>query len=72
MNIYAKEGDKVIYLGKNGTNYDKEYANARLKVDEIYTISYTEVGNWKTDVYLSEVEGTFNSVMFKDLFGDEE
>ncbi len=67
MNIYANEGDKVIFTGRGG--HDKENADARkqLKVGETYTVAETDVFGWNTDVYLKEFPGKpFNSVLFKD------
>lgn len=68
MNIYAKKGDKVIYLSENGYDSDKEYADTILKKGETYTVGKTVVHSWMTDVYLEEFpDHIFNSVMFDDL-----
>ena len=67
IDIYSKEGTKVKYTGEGGYDHHKEYANKHLKVGEIYTIDYTDVGGWHTDVYLKEVpDKAFNSVHFVD------
>lgn len=68
MNIYAQRGHKVVYLGKNG--YDSEQKAIEkmgVKVGDILTVKYTDVGSWKTDVYFDEVGSYHNSVMFEDL-----
>jgi hypothetical protein len=70
MNIYAKEGHKVI-VTKQGINsgYDhhKKTAKKYLRVGNIYTVEYTSVGGWHTDVYLKEIPNVaFNSVHFDD------
>ncbi|MFU1797634.1 hypothetical protein ACM1RC_27470 [Paenibacillus azoreducens] len=68
MNIYAKNGDKVRFLNRNG--HDREPAEAcdiGLVQDGVYTVERTEVGGWLTDVFLKEFPGrAFNSVMFED------
>ena len=70
MNIYAKEGDKVIVTEErieNGYNGDKENAKEYLEVGKIYTIDYTDVDEWSTAVNLIELpEQCFNSAHFED------
>ena len=68
MNIYAKFGDQVQFnYPNNGNKYDKETAKKYMNVGVVFTIDYTVVGDWHTDVYLQEVpEVAFNSVMFDD------
>jgi hypothetical protein len=70
MNIYAKEGHKVIVteIGIN-SGYDShiEKAHSYLKVGQTYTVDYTKVGSWHTDVFLKEIPNVaFNSVHFED------
>jgi hypothetical protein len=73
MNIYAKKGDKVIYcFPTSGYDYDKEQAKEKLVLNQVYTIERTKVHGWSTDVYLQEVQGSFNSVMFADFKESEE
>jgi len=68
MNIYAEEGHKVIFDHPNaGTDHDQKVCREKLKVGEIYTVVQTEVGGWHTDVWLKDIKGSFNSVMFSDL-----
>jgi hypothetical protein len=70
MNIYAKKGTKVIPIFENGNiaggyDSDKKYAMEFLKEGEFYTVDYTEVSSWHTDVFLEEFPGKkFNSVHF--------
>lgn len=74
MNIYARSGDKVVFLNRNG--FDSEPKRARecgLVEGEAYTVERTEVGGWHTTVYLQEYPKCgFNSVMFGDWAGDGE
>lgn len=69
MNIYAKEGDKVVcYTFDAGYAYHQEIANKYLVIGQVYTIDHTEVDSWHTDVYLKEFpEVKFNSVFFEDV-----
>jgi hypothetical protein len=67
MNIYAKEGDKVIFLGSN-EGVEKwgncDNPNKVLTIGETYTVDHTEVHSWHTKVFLKEKPGAFNSVVF--------
>lgn len=52
----------------NGTPSDKELVAQHLKLDTVYYVHHTDVGDWATKVYLMEVPGvTFNSVNFKEV-----
>lgn len=72
MNIYAKEGDKVKPVFKDGKlqhghDWQKKVAMEYLKEGQIYTVEKTKVEDWSTDVYLKEFPGIpFNSVHFED------
>lgn len=68
MNIYAKKGDKVKLKTLNaGYDSEKEIVLHYLVLNEVYTVSCTEVGDFHTDVYLEEFPGVcFNSVFFED------
>lgn len=69
MNIYAKKGDKVRFLNKNG--YDWEPKNAidkGLVKGGIYTVQSVEVGGWMSYVTLKEFPlRSYNTVMFEDV-----
>ena len=71
MDIYAKEGTKVIVTEdsiKNGYNNVEEHARKFLKVGETYTIDCTMVDGWSTAVYIKEFpDEVFNSVSFEDV-----
>ncbi len=64
MDIYAVTGTKIVFIGKNGTSFDQEQARLVLEVGKTYTLAYSEIGSWKTEIYLEEISGGFNSVMF--------
>lgn len=67
MNIYAEKRHKVKCTRREcGFNDYKENENP-LVVGQVYTVDYTIVGGWNTDVYLEEFPGMFfNSVLFED------
>lgn len=68
MNNDAPKGTKVKFaFPKNGYKSDQEFANQHLEEDMIYTVDFTSVGGWHTDVYLEEFPGKpFNSVLFEE------
>jgi len=67
LNIYAPKGTRVKFHGRSGENFFA-YANEHLEDGKEYTVDYTVVHNWRTDVYLIEVPGrSFNSVVFEEL-----
>jgi hypothetical protein len=70
MNIYAKQGHKVIVTKEsinNGNEPEAELANKYLKVGGKYTIQSTKVDGWHTVVYIQEIPNIgFNSVNFID------
>lgn len=68
MNIYAPKGTKVKYINRNGYDLHREWANKFLNENQVYTVDFTDVGGWKTYVYLEEVpDKGFNSVMFVEV-----
>ena len=74
MNIFAIEGHKVkCSTFDAGYDYDKEKAKKHLTLEQEYTIDYTIVDNWSTDVYLKEFPNVrFNSVFFEDAIEQSE
>ena len=67
MNIYAKNGDKVVYLDDNGYEGDRNCARDKGFVKgQVYVVKYTDVGNSCTYVTFHDMVGSHNSVMFED------
>ena len=68
MNIYAKEDDQVIYqFPDNGYHHHQQTAQKYLIIGQVYTVSYTDIHNLSTNVYLKEFpQIRFNSVLFSD------
>lgn len=64
MDIYSKPGTKVVFTGLNGGEIEQASARKKLVIGKSYTVKRTEIEGWYTDVYLNEVEGSFNSVLF--------
>jgi hypothetical protein len=69
MNIYAKNGDKVIFCyPDNGYEHDQEYCKKHLTLNGVYTVELTEVGQSYSSVILQEIPNkSFNTVMFRDF-----
>jgi hypothetical protein len=54
-NIYAKHNGKVKCITFDaGRDYDKRVAEKYLTLNGEYTIDYTDVENWHTNVFLKE------------------
>jgi hypothetical protein len=67
MNIWAKSGDKVVYLDEGGYKGDTEYVRKQGFVKgQVYNVAYTVVHSSSTDVYFTDISGCYNSVMFED------
>jgi len=68
MDIYCKSGTKVIFDSpESGLPHQQEEIKKRLEVGVVYTVDYTTVHGFSTDVYLKGVDGHFNSVFFGGL-----
>jgi hypothetical protein len=73
MNIYAKRGHKVVYLGASDSQVawgQCDDPRGTLTEGEVYTVDHTEVHSWHTKVYLEGHEGkAFPSAAFDDYQG---
>jgi hypothetical protein len=72
MNIYSLNGDKVkIIIHEDGEFNGYEYDITLLKTidpEKEYTVDYTNIGSYHTDLYLEEFPGImFNSVCFYNV-----
>ena len=64
----APWGRKVIFINKNGWDYDLEHARRLLSEGDIVTVEEIYVGRSSSKVEFIEFPGeTFNTVMFEDL-----
>ncbi|CAM3878011.1 hypothetical protein COLU111180_12130 [Cohnella lubricantis] len=73
MDIFAREGHKVVFLNLNGHDDDPlEARKAGLVEGGIYTVEQTDVHPYHTNVYLKEFPNKhFNSVMFRDATDED-
>ena len=71
MNINAPAGTKVKFHRRDKSDFSKNYfrrENESLQDGKVYTVLYTIIGGWHTDVFLSELPGKgFNSVCFEEV-----
>lgn len=66
MNIYTQRGDKVVFTGEHGRDWEIEEAKEHFYVGQVLTVESVEVGKWNTLVKLEESCEVFNSVLFRD------
>jgi hypothetical protein len=69
MNIYAKTGTPVTYIGvdQHQINWGScDDPRDILELNKEYTIEYTDVYSWHTKVKLMGIEGDFPSVAFEE------
>lgn len=67
MNTHAKEGDKVIFTGENGDDYELAYALTILEPNKEYTVYYTMSNEFDSKVCLKEHSShDFDTQMFED------
>lgn len=63
MNINSKPWEKIKCIDRN--NWGRGSSNPKeLETWKVYTIKSIEIHNWKTDVYLEEIEWACNSCVF--------
>jgi len=68
MNIYSLYGTRVKFHKSNRDHSSFVSANETLEDGKIYTVDFTVVQGWRTDVYLVEITGNgFNSVLFEEI-----
>lgn len=69
MNIYALDGHKIKCHNMNaGYDHEQEKAREHLKIGNQYTVLNTNVGSWRTKVFLKEIPNiAFNSCFFVDV-----
>lgn len=65
MRLDTAPGSWVRFTGGGG--YDMESAHAMLIKGEEYKVESIETGCWSSVVYLKNVHGAFNTVMFENV-----
>ena len=68
MRLTTEPGEKVLFTGKNGTDYDQAVAQSLLTIGEVYTVRALNVGNWHSEVFFEGLFVGFNSVMFDNFY----
>ena len=70
---------KLVFEGKGGYKLERESAKDKLVVGRSYQVEKIQVGSWVTEIYLTNVSGSFNSCLFERdeyleglIHGDEE
>ena len=72
MDIYARPGTKVKFLGKNGYDYQLKEASEMFEVGLVLTVKSIEVGDSSSSVVFEEMPGkSFNTVMFEEVYFHE-
>lgn len=56
---------KLVFEGKGGYEIERESAKEKLVIGRSYTVEKVEVGSWNTEIYLTNVSGSFNSCLFE-------
>lgn len=68
MKLDTKAGEKIVFTGKGGYDFELENAKELLEVDCEYILSSIVVDSWSSAVELEEFPGEwFNSVHFKNV-----
>ena len=56
---------KLVFEGKGGYEFERESAKDKLVIGRSYTVEKVEVGSCKTEIYLTNISGSFNSCLFE-------
>ena len=56
---------KLVFEGKGGYEIERESAKEKLVIGRSYTVEKVEVGSWETEIYLTNISGSFNSCLFE-------
>ena len=70
---------KLVFEGKGGYKLERESAKDKLVIGRSYQVEKIQVGRCVTEIYLTNVSGSFNSCLFERdeyleglIHGDEE
>ena len=55
----------LVFEGKGGYEIERESAKETLVIGRSYTVEKVEVGSWNTEIYLTNISGSFNSCLFE-------
>ena len=60
-----ERGMKLVFEGKGGYKLERESAKDKLVIGQSYQVEKIQVGSWVTEIYLTNVSGSFNSCLFE-------
>lgn len=64
---FAKAGEKVRFLDRNGYDHELKAAQALFRVGEELTVSDVQIGKWSSIYVIEGQKGGFNTVMFEKV-----
>ena len=56
---------KLVFEGKGGYEFERKSAKEKLIVGQDYNVEKVVVGSYKTEIYLTNISGSFNSCLFE-------
>ena len=56
---------RLVFEGNGGYKLERESAKDKLVIGRSYTVEKVEVGSYKTEIYLTNISGSFNSCLFE-------
>ena len=56
---------KLVFEGKGGYKLERESAKDKLVIGQSYQVEKIQVGSLVTEIYLTNVSGSFNSCLFE-------
>lgn len=74
MNIYAKDGHKIVYTGASDMQVafgGGDDPRGKLVEGNVYAVHETEIHSHHTNVIIRGIGGKYNSVLFEDYVGEE-
>ena len=70
---------ELVFEGNGGYDSERKSAKDKLVIGQSYQVEKIQVGSWVTEIYLTNVSGSFNSCLFERdeyleglIHGDEE
>ena len=56
---------KLVFEGKGGYEFERKSAKEKLIVGQDYYVEKVIVGSYNTEIYLTNISGSFNSCLFE-------
>jgi hypothetical protein len=67
MDIFDLTPRKIRCIANYDTPFTPSNCLKNLEVGKEYTLDYLVVHGWYTEVFLEEIDGIFNSVLFEEV-----